>query len=70
MVVGLVATYVINILRLLVIIGFLHWGGKDMAWLAHSVIGRAVFFALIVAVYWFVFTRATLRSVRERVGEI
>ncbi len=69
MVGGLVATYIINIIRLLVIIGFLHWGGRDMVWLAHSVIGRAVFFVLVVTVYWFVFTRAALRSVRERVGE-
>lgn len=69
LVTGLVATYLVNIVRLLVIIGFLHWGGKDMAWLAHSVIGRAVFFALVVAIYWFVFTRATLKSVRQRVEE-
>lgn len=64
---GVVATYVINIVRLLVIIAFLHWGGRDMMWLAHSVIGRAVFFSLVVVVYWFVFTRAALRTVRERV---
>lgn len=64
---GLVATYLINVIRLLVIIAFLHWGGRDMMWLAHSVIGRAVFFVLVVAVYWFIFTRAALRTVRERV---
>jgi exosortase/archaeosortase family protein len=67
MAVGLVATYVINILRLLLIIAFLHWGGKDVIFLAHTVIGRGVFFILVVAVYWFVFTRAALRVVRERV---
>jgi len=67
MVVGLLATYVINILRLLLIIAFLHWGGKDVIFLAHTVVGRGVFFVLVVAVYWFVFTRAALRAVRERV---
>jgi len=64
---GLAATYVINIVRLLVIITFLHLGGKNTIFLAHTVIGRGVFFVLVVAVYWFVFTRAALKTVRERV---
>jgi exosortase family protein XrtG len=66
---GLAATYAINILRLLVIIAFLHWGGKDIIFLAHTVIGRGVFFVLVIALYWFVFTRAALQAVRERVAQ-
>lgn len=67
---GLGATYVINILRLLLIIAFLHWGGKNVIFLAHIVVGRGVFFILTVAVYWFVFTRTALQMVRERVERV
>ncbi|HCJ10863.1 MAG TPA: hypothetical protein DHW14_06845 [Clostridiales bacterium] len=66
---GLVATYLINILRLLVIIAFLHWGGKDTIFVAHTIIGRGLFFLLVVAVYWSIFTRAALKAVRERVEQ-
>lgn len=66
--VGLAATYAVNILRLLLIIAFLHRGGKNIIFLAHTVIGRGVFFILIVAVYWFIFTRAALKDVRQRVA--
>jgi len=68
--VGLAATYVVNILRLLLIISFLHWGGKNVIFLAHTVIGRGVFFILIVAVYWFIFTRAALKNVKQRVEAV
>lgn len=67
---GLAATYLINIMRLLVIIAFLHWGGKDIIFLAHTIIGRGLFFILVIGVYWFVFTRATVGTVRRRIGAV
>ncbi len=67
---GLTATYLINILRLLVIISFLHFGGKDVVFLAHTIIGRGIFFLLVVLVYWLVFTRAAVYTVRDRIGAV
>jgi exosortase family protein XrtG len=67
---GLVATYLVNILRLLVIIAFLHWGGKDVIFLAHTIVGRGIFFLLVIGIYWFVFTRAAIHTVRDRIGAV
>ncbi|MCL4441260.1 MAG: exosortase family protein XrtG [Firmicutes bacterium] len=62
---GIVSIYAINILRLLVIITAIHWGGRDMIFIAHTVLGRLVFFFLIIALYWQVFTRPSLMKARE-----
>lgn len=61
---GVVATFAANIVRLTVIIGALHWFGKDSLFLSHTVIGRWVFFVLVVAIFWYIITRPTLGTVR------
>ena len=63
---GIAATYAANIIRLVVIIGTLHWFGKDSLFIAHTIVGRAVFFVLIVAIFWFVITAPTMRSVAKK----
>ncbi len=63
---GIIATYAANIIRLTVIIGTLHWFGKDSLFIAHTIVGRAVFFILIVAIFWFVITAPTMRSVAKK----
>ena len=64
--IGLIATYAANIVRLTVVIGTLHWFGKDSLFIAHTIVGRAVFFVLIVAIFWFVITSPTMRSVAKK----
>lgn len=64
---GLAATYVANILRVLLIVAVLHYAGKDALLLAHTFLGRAFFFAVTLAIYWFVMTRPTLEVLRGRV---
>ncbi|MGQ9458037.1 MAG: hypothetical protein ACUVWW_11405 [Anaerolineae bacterium] len=64
---GLVATFAANVLRVLLIVVVLHFSGKDSLLFAHTFLGRAFFFAVTVAIYWYLMTRASLQVLRERV---
>lgn len=64
---GLVATYVANVLRVLIIVAVLHFQGKDSLLFAHTFLGRAFFFAVTVVIYWYLMTRSSLQVLRERV---
>lgn len=57
---GLVFIYLSNVLRLIVVISIVHFGGGDAFFLAHSVIGRLVFYVLVIALYYNVFTYSQL----------
>ncbi|MGC8837890.1 MAG: hypothetical protein ACP5UM_05685 [Anaerolineae bacterium] len=65
--VGLVATYVTNVLRVLLIVVVLHFASKDALLFAHTFLGRAFFFAVTVAIYWYLMTRSSLEVLRGRV---
>ncbi len=62
---GLAATYAANLLRLLVIVAIAAASGPDSMFVAHAVVGRTLFFVLVVALYWWMLTRTTLRFVAE-----
>lgn len=64
---GLVATFVANVLRVLLIVVVLHFAGKDSLLVAHTFLGRAFFFAVTVAIYWYLMTRSSLAVLRGRV---
>ncbi len=61
---GVLATYVGNLIRVLFIVMTLHAWGKASLFVAHTVIGRIIFFFFIVVIYWAVLTRPTLWQVR------
>ena len=63
---GLAATFVANIFRLMVITSSLHFLGKDSLLISHVVVGRLVFFAIVVLIFWMVITLPTLRTVRQK----
>lgn len=63
---GLAATFVANIFRLMLITSALHYLGKDSLLISHVVIGRLVFFAIVVLIFWMVITLPTLRTVRDK----
>lgn len=63
---GLMATFAANVFRLMVITSALHFLGKDSLLLSHVLIGRLVFFALVVLIFWAVITLPTLRTVRQK----
>lgn len=65
--IGVVATYLANLARVLLIALMLHHLGKGVLVLAHTYLGKALFFILIVAILWRVLTVASLRGL-ERDG--
>jgi len=68
LVTGLVAIFIINLIRLGFIIGIVATlGGPAVPW-AHAIVGRLLFFIGIVAVFWWIFTLPTLQTVRGDIG--
>ena len=66
---ALVATYLANILRLMVIVVTLRFVGKVSLLFSHTIIGRAVFFVAVIGIYWYLMTRPTILSVRSKLDE-
>lgn len=66
---ALLLTYLANVVRLMIIVMTLHNVGKSSLLISHTIIGRAVFFVLVVAIYWYLMTRPTLRSVRRKIED-
>lgn len=66
---GLAVTYLINILRMLIIVVMVAKLGTDYVFLAHAVIGRLFFFTLAIALYWYILTKPTLKLVGEATEE-
>ncbi|TMC49095.1 MAG: hypothetical protein E6J26_10480 [Chloroflexi bacterium] len=62
---GLVATYLGNLVRVLFIVLTLHEWGKDSLFLAHTLVGRVIFFLIVVGIYWAVLTGPTLTQIRS-----
>ncbi len=60
------AIFGFNILRIFVICAAIYWGGMDLYFFAHTILGRIVFYACTVTLYFQVFTRAQIS--RQKVG--
>ena len=56
-----------NILRLTVICIMIHFMGNEVYYLAHTIVGRFVFYMIAIMLYFYVFTRRQIRQ--QRVGE-
>jgi exosortase family protein XrtG len=63
---GVVAIFAANIIRLLFIVDILHYTGKDSIFISHTIAGRAIFFIIVVGIYWWVLTRPTLNDIGNR----
>lgn len=64
---GLVGTYLLNLLRITVIVILIWFWGKPMVPFAHAIVGRLIYFVGVVALYWFLLTRPTLRLVHRSI---
>jgi len=62
--IGVAATYVINLFRILLIAGIINSMGTGWVFSAHAVFGRLFFFVGTVVLYWYLLTRPTMRVVR------
>ncbi len=56
-----------NIIRLFSICLIINWFGNESYYVAHTIVGRLLFYALSIILYFYVFTRAQIR--KQRVGE-
>lgn len=65
-VVGIIGIFIANVLRIFIICQVIYWGGQDMYFVAHSFVGRLVFYACTIALYFYVFTKEQV--VRQKVG--
>lgn len=63
---GVVFIILANALRIIIICEMIHFFGVEMYSLAHTVVGRLVFYALSVCLYFYVFTKPHI--VRMKVG--
>jgi len=56
-----------NILRLTIICIMIHVFGNEIYYLAHTIVGRMVFYVLTLLLYFHVFTRRQIKQ--QRVGD-
>jgi exosortase family protein XrtG len=67
---GGIAMWAANILRMLVIVVMLNQFGKEALVLAHMYIGKAVFFMLVILIFWFIITRPTLKYLQRKGSQL
>ena len=63
---GSIGIMLANAVRIIVIAEIIHFCGPDSYYVAHSLVGRLVFYAFTVALYFYVFTKPQV--VRMKVG--
>lgn len=63
-VIGTLYTLVTNAFRIVIICLFIHFLGTDYYYLAHTFIGRIVFYVLQVILYFYVFTRPQINRTK------
>ncbi len=63
---GVIAIVLANALRITVICLMIYFGGIDTYFIAHTYIGRLVFYALSVVIYFYVFTKPQI--IKQKVG--
>lgn len=64
---GVIGIIIANILRLSIIAVMIHFGGNEVYYIAHTIVGRFVFYALAITLYFYVFTRRQIKQ--QKVGE-
>ena len=65
--VGILWIIAANIIRLFSICLIINQFGNESYYVAHTIVGRLIFYALSIILYFYVFTRAQIR--RQRVGD-
>lgn len=63
---GVIAMVLANALRITVICLIIHFGGIDTYYVAHTFVGRLVFYGLSVMIYFYVFTKPQI--IKQKVG--
>ncbi len=67
-IVGIGSIVLANVLRIIVICEMIHFGGVEVYYIAHSLVGRLIFYGLSVLLYFYVFTKPQI--FRMKVGGV
>lgn len=65
-VVGCVVIFFSNVLRIFIICGIIRVWGNESYYIAHTLVGRLVFYAMAILLYYLAFTKAQI--IRQKVG--
>lgn len=66
-VMGTIAIVISNALRICIICMMIHWKGSGIYYIAHTIVGRMVFYALSIILYFYVFTKPQI--IKQKVGK-
>lgn len=66
-IIGVIYIMLANALRIIIICEMIHFMGTDVYYMAHTIIGRLVFYTLSVMMYFYVFTKPQI--VRMKIGK-
>src|SRR4030067_733976 len=66
--IGTLAVWSANVFRVLLIAVILNRMGKGSLVLAHTYFGKAIFFLLIVGIFWYLINKSTILDLRRRPG--
>jgi exosortase family protein XrtG len=64
---GIALTWLANLLRMLLIVLMLHLFGKEVLVLAHTFLGKLVFFIFTIAIYWFLISAPSLKLIHANI---
>lgn len=65
-VLGCMMIFFANIIRLFVISTTIYYFGNDAYYIAHTIVGRIIFYALSVILYYYIFTKSQI--VKQKIG--
>lgn len=65
-IIGCLCIFVFNIIRILVICAVIFKFGSDSYYVAHTIIGRLVFYTLSILLYYFAFTKQQI--IKQKIG--
>ena len=65
--VGIALTWLANLLRMLLIVLMLHFLGKEVLVIAHTFLGKLVFFLFTITIYWYLITAPSLKLIRQNI---
>lgn len=63
---GCIAIFIFNVIRLCAICIFIYFGGNDVFFFAHTILGRVIFYVLTILLYYIVFTKAQV--IKQKIG--
>ncbi len=66
---GLIVTYAINIVRLMIIVLMAYKFGSDYIFIAHAGVARIFFFVCELLLYWYLMTKPSVKAVGQSIKE-